>query len=195
MNKRRAQNIMLVKDDVGKAKPSTRPLPPAEHTFGLLVKRDEVGVKGCKYNFQSFFSQLISLCLVTVTSHWVTHKQSTKGGPLDHDFKKLNKIATKHRVTTCQGQYNMRKSVDVRLRDPRETIRHGKVAPNEMNEYLQDDFYFGKANRPSTPVKDVVNSLFGNQAELKQVQTNFINDAIQEEQRRMTGSRAHTRAS
>lgn len=46
---KRSQNVLLVKDDVGKSKPTTRPLPQGEHTFGLLGPRDAVDAKGCKF--------------------------------------------------------------------------------------------------------------------------------------------------
>ena len=45
---RSSTNYLLAKDDVGKAKPTTRTLPGYGHTFGYKEKPDEVGVSGCK---------------------------------------------------------------------------------------------------------------------------------------------------
>ena len=36
----RRQNILLVKDDIGKAKPITRKLPADQFTYGKAEKRD-----------------------------------------------------------------------------------------------------------------------------------------------------------
>ena len=48
---RQSYNYLLQKDDVGKAKPSTRTLPHSEHTYGLPGPADEEGVGKCKNNF------------------------------------------------------------------------------------------------------------------------------------------------
>ena len=45
---RSSSNCLLAKDDVGRGKPSTRILPPTEHTYGYINKPDAVDVRGCK---------------------------------------------------------------------------------------------------------------------------------------------------
>ena len=45
---RRAPNLLLVKDDIGKARPSTRDLPNPDFTYGLPGPTDEEGVGKCK---------------------------------------------------------------------------------------------------------------------------------------------------
>ena len=45
---RSSTNYLLVKDDVGRAKPFTHTLPGKNHAFGLENKKDPVGVGGCK---------------------------------------------------------------------------------------------------------------------------------------------------
>lgn len=45
---RRNTNILLKKDDVGMAKPSTRALPLFGHSYGLPGARDNEGVARCK---------------------------------------------------------------------------------------------------------------------------------------------------
>ena len=45
---RSSTNYLLVKDDVGKSKPSTRTLPKEGHTFGLKNIPDAVNARGCK---------------------------------------------------------------------------------------------------------------------------------------------------
>lgn len=43
-----SQNILILKDDVGKAKRSTRDLPQDHFFFGKVIPRDPVGVQKCK---------------------------------------------------------------------------------------------------------------------------------------------------
>ena len=38
-----SHNVLLVKDDVGKSKPSTRDLPPESFSFGKSAGKDEEG--------------------------------------------------------------------------------------------------------------------------------------------------------
>jgi hypothetical protein len=39
-----AENVLLVKDDVGKCKPSTRDLPAENHAYGKNIEKDPEGV-------------------------------------------------------------------------------------------------------------------------------------------------------
>lgn len=45
---RRAPNLLLLKDDVGKSRPSTRGLPHPDFTYGQPGPTDEEGVGKCK---------------------------------------------------------------------------------------------------------------------------------------------------
>ena len=45
----RKQNILLVKDDIGKAKPNTRKLPSELFTYGKPEKRDPEDAKAGKF--------------------------------------------------------------------------------------------------------------------------------------------------
>ena len=46
---RSTHNCLLVKDDIGKAKPFTRKLPEFGFSYGAPVRPDPVGVCGCKF--------------------------------------------------------------------------------------------------------------------------------------------------
>jgi len=120
------------------------------------------------------------------------HQEKPQKTPYDKDYKKLNKIASKNRVTTCQQQYVMRKMVDLRLKEPRsknstpqtfatnsqihqahslanqayqlqgssmdgqsETKSHGRSAHYLPTKY---DVAYGMANKPSTPIRSVINN-------------------------------------
>ncbi len=72
------KNLLLVKDDVGKAKPGTRDLPPEGFTFGKADRRDQ-------YNAG------------VLTSSWKLHAQS-KPAEAERDFKKLNKMSLKEGI-------------------------------------------------------------------------------------------------
>ncbi len=41
---RRSYNTLLLKDDIGKAKPTARDLPPAEFTYGQPIFKETDGV-------------------------------------------------------------------------------------------------------------------------------------------------------
>jgi hypothetical protein len=40
-----SNNVLIIKDDIGKAKRTTRDLPPSDFTYGLVVAKDPVGVQ------------------------------------------------------------------------------------------------------------------------------------------------------
>lgn len=83
------------------------------------------------------------------------HKRSVKGLP-DKDFKAINKLAIKNKATCASTQYTFRQSVDVRLKQP---FRNTGI-------YLpEEEFTYGRANRPSTPIKAVVSGFYGDVAE------------------------------
>lgn len=44
-----AQNVLILKDDVGRPKRTTRDLPPEQHTYGKTIPRDKYGVQQRKY--------------------------------------------------------------------------------------------------------------------------------------------------
>ena len=69
------ENALLVRDDVGKAKPCTFMLPKAEHVYGKKLHREIHGV-------------------AVVTSSWETHVRSP---PVKTkiDFTKVNKMTRK----------------------------------------------------------------------------------------------------
>ena len=53
-----SKNYLLVKDDIGRAKPSVRDLPDYKHTYGHAAIPDKEGVGQCKqiHSFHSHFS-------------------------------------------------------------------------------------------------------------------------------------------
>ena len=118
MNKlgHRTKNMLLVTDDVGKAKPSTRKLPGDNFAYG---KADYQDVEGAS----------------DVISNWKFHDQSKKSKP-DRDFTKLNKMSVKGKACTAKETYNFRKSNDARMKE-------SSGMPNKVNKLPPEDFTYG----------------------------------------------------
>ena len=119
-----------------------------------------------------------------VTSIWKLHKQTIKGLP-DKDFKTLNKYSLRSKACTANTQYSFRQQFDVRLKDPLRVT--GITLPHE-------DFVYGKANRPSTPVKAVVGGFYGDVAE-QQTLNRYEILRLQSRPVTLVDSRNHTKAS
>ena len=67
-------NVLLVKDSIGKAKPCTFKLPAKAHTYGKPEDRTQEGAGA-------------------ITSSWLTHNASQLPSKvIPNDFKKLNKV-------------------------------------------------------------------------------------------------------
>ena len=81
-------NVLLVKDDVGRAKPNTRKLPKPEFAYGKPEVYDDEDA-------------------TAVASYWDYARQSELKTQ-DKDFKRMNKSAIKERATTAHKQYVFR---------------------------------------------------------------------------------------
>eukprot|EP00347_Sterkiella_histriomuscorum_P018400 403345649 len=142
-----------------------RTLPEPEFAYGHPIPKETDGVG-------------------KLTSIWSLHQRSMKGLP-DKDFKTLNKASIYNKAVTCQTQYNFRQNVDIRLKEPR---RQGPM-------YLpQEEFTYGRQNRPSTPIKAVVSGFYGDVAE-QQILTRY--DILKEQAKpiSLAQARNHTRGS
>ena len=91
-----SNNFLLVKDSMGKAKPTTRQLPEGDYTYGRKLKPDAEGVGA-------------------LISSWETHKSSTLPRP-DKDFKKINAISVAEGACTPAKQTKFRLRADLRLK-------------------------------------------------------------------------------
>jgi hypothetical protein len=94
-----------------------------------------------------------------VLTNWTPHQQS-KISQNDKDFKQLNRLAIKNKATTSDKQYNFRQQVNARLRDPASR----RDLETNFHHNFTEDTRFGTANRPSTPIKAVVEGFFGDVA-------------------------------
>ena len=96
---RKNKNRLLVKDDVGKAKPTVLKLPPQEFVYGKPDTRVEEGV-------------------AAVTGRWNYPKQS-RGITSEVDFRKLNKYAA--------FKNNMDQRSDLKSKRPISLVRQTSV--------------------------------------------------------------------
>lgn len=136
-------NVLLQKDDVGRAKPCTRKLPPTDWTYGLPDRKDPEGVRECKFH--------------SVTYLWKEHHQTAETAP-DRDFRKLNKMSLGQRCTSAKAQREYRKHNDA-------YISQTKGNKTKMGAMLPVYQTFGVPSLPSDPMKLVLNNTYANMAE------------------------------
>ena len=92
-----------------------------------------------------------------VIRSWKVHKSSKIAKPAQ-DFIRINKLAIKMNATNFTTNKDFRKTVDIRQK-----IRIGKKG---KKIYLPaEGFAYGLPNRPSTPIKDVLNNAYGTRGE------------------------------
>jgi hypothetical protein len=126
-------NALLVKDDVGRAKPSTRALPGPGFTYGKDVVHDAEDAG-------------------QVTSSWKFHQPSQDLSP-DRDFKTLNRLSVRNGKVTARDQTDFRKVTDARIRNST-----GKLMVKSLAVPMQP---FGMPSKPSTPMAGVIGGLYG----------------------------------
>lgn len=134
-------NVLLQKDNIGKAKPPTRILPPADWTYGLPDKKDKEGVRERNSH--------------TVTYIWSEHCKTAETEP-DRDFRALNKMSVRNRFTSAKAQREFRKSHEAFI--PRTYARRQQfVAPTDKT--------YGIPTLRSDPMDLVLTNTFANLAE------------------------------
>jgi len=127
---------LLVKDDVGRAKPSCYELPGEGFSYGRPDIPDYEGAR-------------------EVTMQWVAHHAEEKQEAEVQDFRKLNKQAIKDKAISAKQLAEYRKKVHVPLQS-KDTVHAPKVFPSEVIP----SFSYGKKTRPSTPISQVISNQF-----------------------------------
>ena len=130
-----SNNILLVKDDVGKAKKSVRDLPSGEHCYGSKLKKDSESAGA-------------------VISSWQEHRPTLEN-LAEKDFKKLNKMSLENKLITPKQVSHFVKENDVRIKE--------KKTGKDLSKNIPDE-YFGVPNKPGTPIDKVVSNGYGNLA-------------------------------
>eukprot|EP00933_Yihiella_yeosuensis_P039585 TRINITY_DN3365_c0_g1_i2.p1 TRINITY_DN3365_c0_g1~~TRINITY_DN3365_c0_g1_i2.p1 ORF type:complete len:274 (+),score=54.77 TRINITY_DN3365_c0_g1_i2:98-823(+) len=139
----RTRNAVLLKDDVGKAKPSYYDLPHAAHAYGRSEPADMEGAR-------------------EVTMHWAAHVPRAKQGTNCQDFRKLNREAAKCGVTNAAHLAQWRSTgVDIKLIPPAPAGCVPKVIPSDVIK----SFAYGQKSRPSTPIHHVLGGQYAVESE------------------------------
>ena len=96
-------NFLLIKDSMGKPKPSTRDLPGDGYTYGKKLQHDPEGVGA-------------------LLTSWAEHKVSVLPKS-DKDFKKLNALAVAEGAVTASKQRKFREIAEVRVKSASQRSR------------------------------------------------------------------------
>jgi len=128
-----SNNAILVKDDVGKARPTVYDLPHESHAYGRAEMPDLEGAR-------------------EVTMNWAAHVPRAKPGPSGQDFKLINKMATRSKVSNAKQLADFRRSNEYPLTQPGPAGVLPKVIPSDVIP----SFAYGRKSRPSTPINAVV---------------------------------------
>lgn len=135
-------NVLIVKDDVGVSKPTTRKLPGDGFVFG----------KSNVHNTESAGE---------VTMDWKIHDPSqgkiAKAGPTK-DFAKLNKLVIRDGATEAKANRAFRANHNA-------SIKMGHGRDKSMKVPNVETATFGRPNRPQTPVGGIIHHGFQNAAE------------------------------
>ena len=92
-----------------------------------------------------------------VTSVWTAHKKSNK--PMyEVNFRKTNRTSLRNKATTSRAQTAYRRTFQ-------SSMKRFELDTNpKLLELPEEAHPYGKGNRPSTPVGDVVSNYYGHQA-------------------------------
>jgi len=140
--RQRCKNVVLIKDDVGKAKLTCYDLPPEGFAYGRAEPADMEGAR-------------------EVTMHWAAHVPRSKPGPDCQDFRKINKLGTKVGISNAKDLAQFRKGNDVRLIEKGPAGPLPKVIPSDVIP----SFAYGRKSRPSTPIASVVGYQYASEYE------------------------------
>lgn len=135
----KSRNAILVRDDVGKAKPTCYNLPPEEFAYGRPDNPDFEGAR-------------------EVTMQWLSHVPGPRPEEKVQDFRKINKLALKGGVSSAKdlAQFRRESGNNITLGGPQHVGPPPKVIPSDV----VPAFTYGKKTRPSTPIAAVVSYQF-----------------------------------
>jgi len=140
VRKTEQHNPLLQRVELGKSRRSTYEIPQEGFVFGRPNIHDGEGA-------------------AEVLSTWVEHHANPDSVP-GRDFMALNKRATISKMVSAKDVTAFRKAHDIRLK------RGDTMAYSNSRNVLPSDVdpahTYGRANRPSTPIADVIQSAYEN---------------------------------
>ena len=139
--KPKGNNPLLVKDDVGRAKPSTFTLPSNEFIYGRPDKKDPEDAKA-------------------LTTSWQHHSKSNPK-EANKDYLRMNKKSISNGISSVKALNDYQKQNEIR-KEAKSSIKHSSVAREGRHSI---EVVHGKINRPSTPIGGVLTNAYGSIAE------------------------------
>eukprot|EP00930_Biecheleria_cincta_P022880 TRINITY_DN16619_c0_g1_i1.p1 TRINITY_DN16619_c0_g1~~TRINITY_DN16619_c0_g1_i1.p1 ORF type:complete len:318 (-),score=61.97 TRINITY_DN16619_c0_g1_i1:158-1036(-) len=142
-NMSRPTNLLLVRDDVGKAKPTTFDLPEAHFAYGRPGNTDLEGAR-------------------EVSMHWVSHTPSRSGEGVEPNWVDGNRKAAVARVTNAKDLKQFRQETMAPRKGSQSARGPGKpIIPSDVIP----GFSYGRKVRPSTPIHEVISARFAERSE------------------------------
>lgn len=149
-NMGRPTNPLLVRDDVGKAKPSCYDLPGSHFPYGRPGNQDVEGAR-------------------EVSMRWASHIPSIAPEAAAPDFVGFNKKAACNRITTAKDLKYFRREHDaVGVTAPKDGFLSARGRPGGGTfspTGPSPSFAYGRKVRPSTPIHEVLSNRFGDRSE------------------------------
>jgi hypothetical protein len=134
MHRSRTRNVILLKDDVGRAKPTAYDLPDETHAYGRSEMPDMEGAR-------------------EVTMHWAAHVPRPNPAPNQRDFVRINKVAAKSNVASAKDLAEFSRNNNIMMAPAGPSGLLPKIIPSDVHP----GFSYGVKARPSTPIHQVVN--------------------------------------
>jgi hypothetical protein len=130
-------NVLLVKNQLGKVKPTTRTLPPPDHRYGYVEHYDSEGAK-------------------EVLQHWQQHTPNPAPTP-STDFKALNKYGAMNGCVTAKHVSAFRRTNHIPMSEGYSNQPRDTYFPDENQVY-------GIKSSPSAVLHSLLSNSFARQA-------------------------------
>jgi len=163
-------NVLLVRPQVGKVKPTTYDLPSEGYVYGRKDIGDEEGAR-------------------EVVGSWKNHTPNPDAEP-GRDFMRLNKGAVVHGCTTSKNISSYREEHDIRL----QTGPVPRYGSGTDPSYPNATTAFGRPSKPSTPINSLLCNSYQRNWIASQRQTAKAEEEVSAKKQKKQPA-AHTRAS
>ena len=139
--KPRGNNPLLVKNDVGRSKPSTFTLPSDEFIYGRPDRKDPEDAKA-------------------ITTSWQNHSKSNPK-EAGKDYLRMNKKSISNGISSVKALNDYQKHHEIR-KENKSSTKHASISRVGRSSF---EIVHGKTNRPSTPIGGVLHNAYGSIAE------------------------------
>lgn len=147
-----SKNVLLMKDEIGKPKPSIHSLPGTDFRYGKPEAKDSEGV----YERNSY----------AVTHHWQVHTPTRPADP-EKDYQRLNAMSVAQRLVKPRAMAEFRKRADVKVQRREGTLPKAPKLPANIR--------FGVPSEASDSMKEIMTNGYGNAA-AAQLRLNYLQE-------------------